>query len=624
MSLFGRRAIQLDLARQIETLPTVFRNFRNAHDSGMNMVVLYLEDRIKTESYPYSPDEESYSPDEIREMVAYAETLGLELVPVVSPIGHTERFLRHKELQHLAELNGGCAGRFNETKNSTCATLPETYTFFDRYLREVAALFPSKFFHIGFDEIEDLGLCDRCRREFVDEHGIGALFLKSLLHFYELLKSLGKTVMMWDDMLDWHPEVLDSLPKDIILCPWWYEHVGRYPYAHMKNSARHDALAYYEKKGFSYFVCARDTVVSLDSLTAYAAKRKPFGVLMTSWRSTTKQINIFEPMARYAGLLWDNGLPAGAETLRLAMKPFAGSDEGAAVLAETATLLFRAIPVPKKDGGVQQIPWRLQEQDVTAEYLEKQLEHMNAADADCRNAYLSEVRRFRLSYRLQKAAFAMHEYRTGESVPDMARLRAELSECRVYAEQLKAFDEALWQRCRPQLEAPFLQEYYRAVFEALAWMEALAKTAKPNEIGRMDVNFFLPEYTAASITCITLNYADGTHVQVAKGNFKSIIVCDILYAISFPVPVSPVPESVTVTVHGYGAVGFCYMDVTLPQGKFLPDLVEPIEGTVEHPEHILENDSRFMLLNDQDMMCGVRDIGAACQEHKVTILLRKE
>ena len=48
MRSYEMRAVQIDLARQIETVETVKSFFDAAASAGMNTVVLYLEDRIKT------------------------------------------------------------------------------------------------------------------------------------------------------------------------------------------------------------------------------------------------------------------------------------------------------------------------------------------------------------------------------------------------------------------------------------------------------------------------------------------------------------------------------------------------------------------------------------------------
>jgi len=71
------RIVQMDLARQKETLGEIFRFFDFAKKYGYNAIALYLEDRIKTPVYPYASEEESYSEEEIGQITAYAEKLGL-------------------------------------------------------------------------------------------------------------------------------------------------------------------------------------------------------------------------------------------------------------------------------------------------------------------------------------------------------------------------------------------------------------------------------------------------------------------------------------------------------------------------------------------------------------------
>ena len=47
-SMGGLRAVQLDLARQKETVPFVKAYLARVRQAGFNTVVLYLEDRIRT------------------------------------------------------------------------------------------------------------------------------------------------------------------------------------------------------------------------------------------------------------------------------------------------------------------------------------------------------------------------------------------------------------------------------------------------------------------------------------------------------------------------------------------------------------------------------------------------
>ena len=98
------RWVQLDVARQMETVEFIEKFITMLSDSGYNGVLMYLEDRIKTASYQLPADSEAYTPDEIRHLVKFAGERGVELIPCVATLGHAERFLRHKELEHLSNV----------------------------------------------------------------------------------------------------------------------------------------------------------------------------------------------------------------------------------------------------------------------------------------------------------------------------------------------------------------------------------------------------------------------------------------------------------------------------------------------------------------------------------------
>ena len=123
------RIVQIDLARQKETVEEVLKFLDFAKKYGYNAVALYLEDRIKTKVYPYASDAESYSTEEVGRITAHADKLGLELIPVVSNFGHTERFLEHEELRHFSELLDatGLIGR--KIDFTSCPLLEEAQKF---------------------------------------------------------------------------------------------------------------------------------------------------------------------------------------------------------------------------------------------------------------------------------------------------------------------------------------------------------------------------------------------------------------------------------------------------------------------------------------------------------------
>ena len=104
-----------------------------------------------------------YSSEEISEVVAYAASKNIEVIPTVSLFGHGDLFFKDPRYMGLAELRGGIKGRFSYYQHVFCTSLKETYELFERYLAELTALFPSPYFHAGFDETWDIGYCELCR-----------------------------------------------------------------------------------------------------------------------------------------------------------------------------------------------------------------------------------------------------------------------------------------------------------------------------------------------------------------------------------------------------------------------------------------------------------------------------
>lgn len=623
------RAAQIDLARQIEHMDVVLNYFDLVAEAGMNMVVLYLEDRIRTKTYPYPSESESYSEDQIREMVAYADKLGLELVPVVSPIGHTERFLRFPELQHMAELRGNIAGRFTKAGEvkaygEMCPKLPETAAFMDAYLAEVAALFPSKFFHIGFDEIFNMGFCERCK-PVVEEYGLPILFRDTLLYYYDTLKKLGKTVMIWDDMLEQCDSVVDDIPKDIVMCAWFYRFYPRFPEARFTTSRRYDLFKRFDRLGFRYFACTNIQIKSIDALTDYAAKYEPLGMLMTNWELATQTNAIAELSVRYAGLLWNKGKKPGMATLTEAAEQIASTPAVAKAVAVAATysMLNRYNLGLPGVNAMELNRYDILKVESTAAVLEEMLEGVTETDGDCVQNYYAGVIEWRYAYLLRGIAYDLYRYRTGEIELDMEELKDRLAMAREKYEKVEALNRKLWDNSRKGIPSVRFERFLNGCRTSLEALEDVAKTAAPGQIGRLDIHFSLPEYTSACKTRIVLLYPDGTGREVACGTYKA--GRNVYFDRTFAIPADKVPCALNLEVSGHGASGFCYADITLPGvGRLIPAGITECYGQVEHPEYMLVDDFTSTVCGDPEMRRTFLNPELAKYPHGFTLLLKEE
>ena len=623
------RAVQIDLARQIEHKDVVLKYFDLAAEAGMNMIIMYLEDRIRTKTYPYPPEGEAYSEEDIREMVAYADKLGLELVPVVSPIGHTERFLRFPELQHMAELRGNIAGRFTKAGEvkaygEMCPKLPETLAFMDAYMAEVAALFPSKYFHIGFDEIFNMGFCEHCK-PVVEKDGLPVLFRDTLLYFYNTLKKLGKTVMIWDDMLEHCDSIIDDLPRDIVMCAWFYRFYQRYPEARFTTSRRYDLFKKFDRLGFPYFACTNIQIKSIDTLTEYADKYEPLGMMMTNWELATQSNAVSELSVRYAGLLWNQGKRTGFETLTEAAMQTASSPAVAKAVATAATYSMvnrYNIAVPNLK-SMELNRYEILKTESTAAMLEETFAALTAADDDCAQNYYASVLEWRFAYMLRTIAYDLHQYRVGEIELDMDDVKARLAEARKKWEVILELNHKLWDSQRKGIPSVRFDNFLKGCQASLEALEKAAETAAPGQIGRLDIHFSLPEYTAACKTRITLLYPDGSKYEVGHGTYKA--GRQVYFDRTFAIPADKVPCALNLEVSGVGASGFCYADVTLPGvGRLIPSAVTKSYGWVENPEYMLIDDFTSTVCGNPEMLRMNLIAELAHIPHGFTVALEKE
>ena len=95
-----------------------------------------------------------------------------------------------------------------------------SYKLIADWYRELNELFPSQFFHIGADETFELGQGQS--REAARTRGVGAVYFEHLNRVRELLKPYNRKLIFWGDIALNHPELIGSIPKDLIVANWDY------------------------------------------------------------------------------------------------------------------------------------------------------------------------------------------------------------------------------------------------------------------------------------------------------------------------------------------------------------------------------------------------------------------
>jgi hexosaminidase len=203
---------------QVSTMENFKDMIRFLADYKMNTLILYFEDTFRFQRYPTIGDGRgALTREQVDELEALARPLGIDIIPVFEMLGNQGALLMLDEVRPFAEYPGA----------HSFAVDDEAFGFLSSCFQEMAAAFDSKYFHAGLDESWDLGFGKS--EQLVKRVGRGPAHAAHYRRINDLFKSRGKTMVMYGDIILKYPEILDMIPKDIVLMDWQYEPADHYP-----------------------------------------------------------------------------------------------------------------------------------------------------------------------------------------------------------------------------------------------------------------------------------------------------------------------------------------------------------------------------------------------------------
>lgn len=242
---YAYRGSHLDVARTWMPLERVKQHIDRMAFHKLNTLHLHLTDdegwRIEILSHPEltevggfrggdSPIEPVYgrwfekyggyfTQEELRELIEYARLRSVEIIPEIDLPGHSRTFARiHPEIlcDYTPSLDRSAG---YDVRNAFCASREENFSILEEVLREVCELFPSKYIHIGGDEVEmsQWKRCPRCQ-QFMQRQGweepekLQEYFMSRLI---KILKSYSKEPVVWNEAING-----GNLPKSALVQGW--------------------------------------------------------------------------------------------------------------------------------------------------------------------------------------------------------------------------------------------------------------------------------------------------------------------------------------------------------------------------------------------------------------------
>lgn len=317
----AHRGVMLDISRgPIPTMAYLKEIIATLAAYKQNMVTLYTEHVFRLRSHPDVAPADGITREQVAELTAWARQHHCDLIGNAQPFGHMEHTLAIPFYRPMAE---------NPWVISPA--VEGTYDYLKDVLTEIVPAYESPFFHINADEVTGLG--EGPARRMVDSMGQGGVYAYHIGRIAEIIRPYNKRLLMWGDIAVNNPEIIDRLPKDLIVVSWGYHRAESFD----------DAILPFTKTGFDFMVAPgvncwgnvwpnmSVATLNISNYVRDGAALGTMGMMNTVWVDDGENLGAYN----WHGLIW------GAECSWSPARPLKGV-EAQADLARRSAAFDRA------------------------------------------------------------------------------------------------------------------------------------------------------------------------------------------------------------------------------------------------------------------------------------------
>ena len=215
---FPWRGLLIDSGHRFVPIPAIKRNLDGMEAVKMNVFHWRFADdqgfHIESKTFPLLQEKASsglyYTQEEVREIVEYARDRGIRVVPEFDMPCHTKSWF-----QGYPELAGG---KDPLQSSAMDPTRESTYKFLERFIGEMAALFPDSYLHTGGDECDPKEWENNPRiQDYMRKNAIqdgAALQVRFTARIQKIVAGHKKIMEGWDEVLQ------PDTPKDVVVQSW--------------------------------------------------------------------------------------------------------------------------------------------------------------------------------------------------------------------------------------------------------------------------------------------------------------------------------------------------------------------------------------------------------------------
>ncbi len=147
-----------------------------------------------------------YTQQNIKEIVKYAEDRHITIIPEIELPGHCSSAIAALPWLSCTGEQIDVQNEWGVFKDIYCAGDEKTFEFLENVLYEICQLFPSKYIHIGGDEVPKFRWeqCPKCQKRMAgnkleNEAQLQTYFIERVA---KILKAQGKEIIGWDEILE--------------------------------------------------------------------------------------------------------------------------------------------------------------------------------------------------------------------------------------------------------------------------------------------------------------------------------------------------------------------------------------------------------------------------------------
>ncbi len=254
-----------------------------------NALVLLIRYRYQFEKHPEISDRGGFTKEQAADIGALCKQNNIRMIPKMNLLGHQSGKERGSE-QGLLRVHP----EFDETPDlesvrycrSLCPRHPDVKEIVFDLGDELIDAFGADAIHVGLDEVFEIGHCPRCKgtsnaqlfADWVNDlhgHFVNEKKVEMLMWGDRFLDGEATGYGEWDASKNDTWSMMNSVPKDIIMCDWHYGARDEYP-----------SVPFFASNGFRLVTGPWKEMKGTEALLKYTSENKSdklLGVLQTSW-----------------------------------------------------------------------------------------------------------------------------------------------------------------------------------------------------------------------------------------------------------------------------------------------------------------------------------------------------